>query len=227
MGFLDFLIPSGTLKKVADFAEGTGLIKIPLTSEVKSLEDKLAVLKSFKFRLADVTRNQIPKLARLQPQGAADLKKQIIQADAQAAATVKLINAALSDGRAAQEKMKFGSFAPKPTAAFLLKKQIADRTFSLAKTRYDQAWASWTLAQRQMFSAGTLPVYKQVGGAAYSTIREAGGQFSRALVATGKAAQDAASGAGALAPYAKYAVPVGLVFVGLYALSFIPRPSKS
>jgi hypothetical protein len=226
MGFFDFLIPSGTLKKVADFAEGTGLIKIPLTSEIKSLEDKLAVLKGFKFRLSDVTRNQLPRLARTQPQVAADLKRQIAQADAQAAATVRLINVALSDGRAAQEKIKYGGFAPKPTASFLLKKQIADRTFSLAKTRYDQAWAVWTLAQRQMFSAGNLPVYRQVGGAAYSTIREAGGKMTRALVSTGKAAEEAIIGAGALAPYAKYVVPVGLAFVGLYAFSMLPKPRK-
>lgn len=224
-GLKDFF-SSGTFKKAADFAEQTGMVKLPLTTEIKSLEDKLGVLKGFKLRLSSIAKLQIPKLAQTQPIKAAEIAKQIRQADAQAEATVRLINAALSDGRTAQDKMKFGTFTSKPIAAFMVKKSVADKTYSLAKTRYDQVWAEWTLAQRQMFSAGNLPVYRQVGGAFGSTVREAAGKASRALTATGQAAQDAFEGAGALAPYAKYAVPAGLVFLGLYALSFIPRPSS-
>lgn len=223
---LSDLFSSGTIKKAVDFAEQTGMVKLPLTSEIKSLEDKLNVLKGFKFRLSTVSKFRLPILSHTQPDKAADIAKQIRQADARAAFTTKLINAALVDGRVAQDKMKFGTFTSKPIAAFMLKKSIADKTYSLAKTLYDNVWSNWTLAQRQMFSAGDLPVYKQVGQAAYGTIREAAEKATNVLVSTGKAAEDAITGAGELAPYAKYAVPAGLVFLGLYALSFIPKPSR-
>lgn len=227
MGFFD------GLKKLLPSKEDLRAqgISLPLDSEINSLNAKLKALKNFQFQASNIKRLHIPRIKARKTVNAevyaANLSKALSQADAQATATVRLINAALADGRRAQEQMKFGSVLKmgKPTAAFMLKKKIADDAYMKAKTRFDQAIASWQNLER-LLASEPVPMVKQYAQAVYSTAREAAGRAGRGLVTAGQAAEKAAEGAGALAPYAKFAAPVAVGLLALWAYGQLPRAQK-
>ena len=224
-GIFDFL--TTLVPKVMKTADKFGVkIPLPLNNEIASLEAKAKTLKSLGLQAADIKRLHVPRLEARKTANASQLARNITtalnQAKAQADATTRLINAALTEGRTVQEKMKFGTLSIAPTAAFFVKKKIADDTYMKAKTRFDQAIAVWQDAERRIASE-PVSMVRQVGQTFYATGREAVAKTSRALVATGQAAESAIESTGALAPYAKYLPYVAIGFVGLYALSFIPR----
>jgi hypothetical protein len=216
---------AGLFGKATEFARASG-VKMPMDSEIASLQAKRKELNSLKFRAQSISKtvNDILASRRSNPSSvaaAATLRKTCSQACAQADASLRLIDAAISDGVLAQEKMKYGTGAFKPSATFFTKKAVADRVFSLAKNRLMLVISASEAKQKQSFAQESLP--SGVFNAAKGTVVEFGGTVSRGLVKTGTAVREAAEGASALTPYAKYAVPAGLALIGLYAFSLIPK----
>lgn len=228
-GVFDFL--TALAPKAFKTAEAYGInIPLPLGSEINSLDTKLKALRGLSYQADDIKRLHIPRLEARKTANASQLARNITtalnQAKAQGDAASRLINAALTEGRTAQEKMKFGTILAKPTAAFFVKKKIADDNYMKAKTRFDQAIAVWQEAERRIASE-PVPMVKQVAQTIYSSGAEFASKASRALVATGRAAESAIESTGSLAPYAKY-LPYALGAAAvLYLTMLLPRSAPT
>ena len=143
---------AGLFSTAADIAKSSGL-KMPMDSEIASLQAKRKTLVGLQYQMDDIIKKAVPRLTarRDSPSSvaaAATLKKTAEQAKYQSSATIKLIDAAITDGLTAQEKMRYGTGALKPSATFYAKKLTADKTFSLAKSRLDLVVNSWHAKER-------------------------------------------------------------------------------
>ena len=213
-------------------AQAAGL-KMPMDTEINSLRIKKSELSSLKYKMKSISHQVADALLKnranvISFSAGTALTKAASQAAAQAVAATRLIDAAISDGVSAQEKMRYGTGVLRPSAAFFSKKAIADQTYSLAKNRLNLIIASAETNQRQHFGFDSLP--SGILKAGKDTVVEFGGKVSRGMVKVGETVETAAesfgTGASAIAPYMKYAPYVLGGFAVLYGLQFLPRARK-
>jgi hypothetical protein len=199
----------------ATFVAKSAGARMPMDSEIASLENDRKTLSSLRSRM-DLILNWTKSRS-----DTGNLRTTASQAKAQATAAIRLIDAALTDGKLAQERMKYGTKALGPSATFFTKKTIADRTFSLTKNRLQLVFSSWETASRRHMAQESLP--SQIKQATKSTVVEFGGKVSRGVVRFGKiaeaTAESAAKGGEQFGYLAKYAIPIGIGVVALYAIS--------
>jgi len=193
-----------------------GKIKLPLTSEISSLEEKSARLRNYGYQLVDA--GQFAQQLRGYKGTSAVLNMSISliteakQARDEITAADKLLAGAIAEGKATQNKMLAGQLPLTATANFFVKKAGADQAYTSALGRAVGAVNTRKSLQGLAQGPGKAMILAQgIPGAIGQTFSEAAGTAGEALQKIGEGAKGTLN-------YSQYLVP-GLIAIGALYLA--------